>query len=302
LLVWTGLIVLARDETGRARGLFEEAWQLTGAEQAFAGASPGPGPGGVHVQNIILAHTGMAAYHLARGAWTRATQYADRGLALADQFGYVAWAVHRLIPIALEAGLFLQQFDRVQALILRLREQSTVLDHKLGLAWASAADALLATFLHRAPDAADQLLAAADALDAIPFVFHAARLRRTAGQVLEASGDAAAAVRELRRAHDVFSRLGAESELRGTRSALRSLGVRLPPRASVEGAASLTPREVEIARAVARRLSNKQIAAVMEISTRTVTTHLTKIFAKLGVDSRGALADRVRDDPLLSES
>jgi DNA-binding CsgD family transcriptional regulator/tetratricopeptide (TPR) repeat protein len=302
LLVWTGLIVLARSETARARALFEEAWQLTGAEQAFTGGAPGQGLGGVNVQNVILAHTGMGAYHLARGAWARAMLYAERGLALADQFGYVAWAIHRLIPIALEAGLFLEQFDRVQALTARLREQSTALDHRLGLAWAAAADALMATYMHRAPDAAERLIEAAEALDAIPFVFHAARVRRTAAQVLEMRGETAAAVRELRRAHDVFARLGAESELRETRSQLRSLGVRLPPRTTVEGAGSLTGREVEIARAVARRLSNKEIGAALGISARTVSTHLSNVFEKLGVDSRGALADRMRNDPLLSEA
>ena len=90
LLVWTGLMVLARDETARARALFEEAWQLTGAEQAFTGTAA-DGLAGANVQNVIIAHTGMGAYHLSRGAWARAQQYGERGLALADQFGYVAW-------------------------------------------------------------------------------------------------------------------------------------------------------------------------------------------------------------------
>jgi DNA-binding NarL/FixJ family response regulator len=83
---------------------------------------------------------------------------------------------------------------------------------------------------------------------------------------------------------------------------LRSLGVRLPPRTAVTGAGALTGRELEIARAVANRLSNKEIGAMLEISARTVSTHLSNIFQKLGIDSRGALADRVRDDPLLREA
>ena len=298
LLVWTGLIVLARDETERARALFDEAWQLSGADHVANGTGASAFDR-TNVHNVILAHTGMGAYHLSRGAWARAKEYGERGVALADQFGYVAWAIHRLLPIVLEAGLYLQQFDEVETLTNRLRDQSAALGHRLGLAWAKAAEALVARLKYHSPDAAERLLAAADELDAVPFVFHGARLRRNAAQLLEADGDATAAIRELRRAHDVFAQLGAEFELRGTRSQLRSLGVRLPPRSTVQGAGALTGRELEIARAVARRLTNKEIGAALEISARTVSTHLSNIFEKLGVDSRGALADRVRDDPLL---
>jgi ATP/maltotriose-dependent transcriptional regulator MalT len=298
VLVWTGLIVLARDETARARALFEEAWQITGAEEASSGA--GAGTLAANVQNVILAHVGMGSYHLSRGAWASAHQLGVRGLALADQFGLVAWAIHRLIPLVLEAGLYLQRFDEVETLTQRLRDESTAFGHRLGLAWSSAAAALLLTFKHRSPDSAARLMAAAEELEAIPFPFHAARLRRSASSVFEAGGDTEGAVRELRRAHDVFARLGAESELRETRSQLRSLGVRLPPRTSTEGAGALTGRELEIARAVARRLSNKEIGSKLGISARTVSTHLSHMFEKLDVDSRGALADRIRTDPLLS--
>ncbi len=300
LLVWTGLMVLARDETERAHDLFDEAWKLSGADNVHPDRL-GDSDRIHNVNNVILAHTGLGTYWLTRGAWARALEYGERGLALADRFGFVSWAIHRLIPLVLEAGLWLQEFDRVEALTVRLREQSLALNHRLGLAWATAADALVARLKYHAPDAASRLLAAADDLDAVPFVFHAARLRRNAAQLMEADGDIAGAVRELRRAHDVFAKLGAEMELRGARSQLRSLGVRLPPKNSVQGAGALTGRELEIARAVARRLSNKEIGAAFDISSRTVSTHLSHIFVKLGVDSRGALADFVRADPLLRD-
>jgi DNA-binding CsgD family transcriptional regulator len=56
------------------------------------------------------------------------------------------------------------------------------------------------------------------------------------------------------------------------------------------GWAGLTPTELSVARAVADGLSNPQIAERMFISRRTVTTHLTSIFRKLGVSSRAELA------------
>jgi DNA-binding NarL/FixJ family response regulator len=45
-----------------------------------------------------------------------------------------------------------------------------------------------------------------------------------------------------------------------------------------------------VALAIAEGLSNPQIAARMFISRRTVTTHLTSIFRKLGISSRAELA------------
>jgi DNA-binding NarL/FixJ family response regulator len=48
----------------------------------------------------------------------------------------------------------------------------------------------------------------------------------------------------------------------------------------------LTPRELDVLRAAARGLGNKQIGAELGLSGRTVQTHLTSVFAKLGVSSR----------------
>jgi DNA-binding CsgD family transcriptional regulator len=300
LLVWTGLIVLARDDSEKAHTMFDEAWQLSGAERMHnAVTDSAPDIGNVH--NVILAHTGMGTYYLTHGDWARAVEYGEKGLALADRFGYVAWAIHRLIPLLIEAQLRTLDYDRVEALTIRLRKQSTDIGHKLGLAWATASEALVARVKYQQPDAAAKLIAAADELDAVPFVFHAARMRRNAAQVLEADGDTEAAIHELRHAHDVFVKLGAEFELRGVRSQLRSLGARVPSKSSAQGAESLTGRELEIARAVARRLSNKEIGTALDISARTVSTHLSNIFEKLGVDSRGTLADYVREHPVLGE-
>ena len=55
---------------------------------------------------------------------------------------------------------------------------------------------------------------------------------------------------------------------------------------------SLTPTEITVAQAAAEGLSNPEIAARMFISRRTVTTHLTSIFHKLGISSRAELAAR----------
>jgi predicted ATPase/DNA-binding CsgD family transcriptional regulator len=52
--------------------------------------------------------------------------------------------------------------------------------------------------------------------------------------------------------------------------------------------AGLTPREVEVLRLVAQGLTNEQVASQLVISPRTVDTHLTSIYGKIGVSSRSA--------------
>ena len=52
----------------------------------------------------------------------------------------------------------------------------------------------------------------------------------------------------------------------------------------------LSPREQEIARMVAQGYANKTIASVLEISSWTVASHLRRIFVKLQVSSRAAMA------------
>ena len=69
--------------------------------------------------------------------------------------------------------------------------------------------------------------------------------------------------------------------------ATRGRGERKRP---ATGWASLTPSELEVARLVGQHLSNPQIAARLFVSRATVKTHLVHVFAKLGVDSRSALA------------
>ena len=54
----------------------------------------------------------------------------------------------------------------------------------------------------------------------------------------------------------------------------------------------LTKRELQIVMLVADGLVNKQIADQLNISTWTVSTHMRRIFAKLGVDSRAAMIYR----------
>jgi predicted ATPase/DNA-binding CsgD family transcriptional regulator len=74
----------------------------------------------------------------------------------------------------------------------------------------------------------------------------------------------------------------------------RAVSVLSPARSSgaavVAGRGTLTRREVEVVRLAAEGQSNREIAAALVLSERTVGTHLEHIYAKLGVSSRTAVA------------
>ena len=59
--------------------------------------------------------------------------------------------------------------------------------------------------------------------------------------------------------------------------------------------ATLTERELDVARAIAQGRANAQIAADLHMSVATVKAHVTRLFAKLGADNRVQLALLVHD-------
>jgi DNA-binding NarL/FixJ family response regulator len=87
-------------------------------------------------------------------------------------------------------------------------------------------------------------------------------------------------------------------ELNGFRCVLIRMAKPLPE-FPAEPPHVLSPRELEIARMIAKGYPNKAIAAVLEISAWTVCTHIRRIFAKLGVGSRAAMVARLGEDGLL---
>jgi DNA-binding CsgD family transcriptional regulator len=94
---------------------------------------------------------------------------------------------------------------------------------------------------------------------------------------------------QLRAALDGFERLGAAPWAERARSELRASGETARKRepSTVD---ELTPQELQIARFVAEGLSNREVAAQLFLSPRTIDYHLRNVFAKLGIKSRTQLA------------
>ncbi|MGI8401273.1 MAG: helix-turn-helix transcriptional regulator [Gemmatimonadaceae bacterium] len=298
LYVWSGLIYLWRGDEDKAKKYFDEAWKLAGAEKA--GSLEGAGDRALDVPSIVPAHLGMASWYMAKGQTSEALRIGEAGLAIADRTGYMVWALQWLLPTIGEAALAGRHFKTAATHLDRMRRDAGRLNHRLGLAYADACDGLLARFRDNDPARAIELmLSAVEQLEALPFPPQAARIRRRLAGAYVEVGDRDEGMRQLRKAHDVFAKVGATVELEGTREEMRELGLRLPPKSVTTGAAGLTGREIEIARMVASRKSNKEIGGSLQISARTVSTHLSNIFLKLSVGSRGELADFIRQNGLL---
>jgi DNA-binding CsgD family transcriptional regulator len=288
--VWTGLLHIWRGEFEPARQLIEEAWKIS-----RAGSPRMEGD----IPSVVPAHHGLASLHLHTRNFEEAISVGEAGLEIADRAGYAAWALQWLLPVVGEAALWAKQWEKAEKHSRRMRRDAERLDHPLGLAWADACDGLLIVHRDSNPAGGVHLLrSAAERMEELQIFASAAVLRRHLGRALMDSGENEGARKELKRAHDALARLGARSELEAVREQLRALGARPPAKVVTPGAAGLTGRELEIARMVAERKSNKEIGAELDISARTVSTHLSNIFLKLGVDSRGALADFVREKGL----
>ncbi|OIJ95687.1 LuxR family transcriptional regulator [Streptomyces colonosanans] len=149
-----------------------------------------------------------------------------------------------------------------------------------------------ATALAAEDDEADAAYRAAYAVPgAEQWVFDLARLRLAHGSWLRRRHRPGARD-TLRAAHHVFRRLRAAPWAQRCEEELRAAGdpVALPPGGPAAEPSSLTGQELRIARLAATGLTNKEIGRQLQLSPRTVAAHLYKIFPKLGITSRAALA------------
>jgi DNA-binding CsgD family transcriptional regulator len=114
-------------------------------------------------------------------------------------------------------------------------------------------------------------------LQGIDALYEVAHTRVLIAQACRALGDEDAAGLELDAARWMFERLGARPDL-----------AQLSDTTSAPSKGGLTGREIEVLALVAAGNTNRQIAASLVISEKTVARHVSNIFSKIGVTSRAA--------------
>ena len=169
-----------------------------------------------------------------------------------------------------------------------------------GRPWAAALDRRCAALLADEADAEEHYRAALKLHAEQPRPWEQARTELLYGEWLRRGRRKAEARTPLRSALQTFEQLGAAPWAARARAELGASGGTAP---QGEGSrspgplAGLTPQESQIVRLAAQGLSNRDIAAQLFLSSRTVGYHLYKAYPKLGVASRSELAGLLDDAP-----
>ncbi len=291
LLYWVSGVYLHRGDLVEAQRLVDEAWTVSGAstvdlEHPF------------EVHGVLPAYVARVMWLAAIGEHDRAIELGRIAVATAERTGYVAWAVYRLLPTIAESAIARDDRDTMMGIRTRLASASAMLAHNIGRGWVSIIDGELAFRSGASAAAIEAFQHAISLLEGVPFPFDAAKARLRLAKVLQHEGRLAEAADEARAALESLERMGARAALDEARALLRGLGARVPTRRGVPGLIGLTGRELEIVRCVAKRLSNKEIGVQLDISARTVGTHLANVFDKVGLRDRTALGDLAREHGL----
>jgi DNA-binding CsgD family transcriptional regulator len=114
-----------------------------------------------------------------------------------------------------------------------------------------------------------------------------------AGSMLTANGDVEQGVALLRDASERFEAVGARRDVRKVTARLRALGMPAGGRGRrarpSTGWESLTTSETEVVTRLCQGMTNRKIGEALYVSPRTVESHLSHVFQKLGVRSRAEL-------------
>ena len=191
-----------------------------------------------------------------------------------------------LVEVALAAGEAAESAQAVEQLERLAKE----IDRDLYRAIAAVGRALLRLETGDSEAAVEPARAAVALLDGSGYDVLLGRALDVLGR---ATGDRAEAVDALERAVSAFDRCQAVPRRDRTVEALRGLGASgRRAAAAAMGPASLTARELEVARLAALRLTAAEIAHELFISRRTVEGHLANVYAKLGVHSKREFSQR----------
>jgi DNA-binding CsgD family transcriptional regulator len=144
--------------------------------------------------------------------------------------------------------------------------------------------------------ALEPLQEAATILADSPARLERARALVLLGGALRRDGRLKPAREVLRHGLDLARACGAARLERQARTELEAAGARVGSRPS-SGADSLTPAERRVAELAAAGASNREIAQALFVSLRTVETHLTHSYRKLGISSRDALGASLQERP-----
>jgi DNA-binding CsgD family transcriptional regulator len=205
-------------------------------------------------------------------------------------------SVMRSVPDLVEAAARIGEPARAAGALQRFERWAG----QAGQPWIDALVLRCRALLAPDPEAGNLYPAALDAHQRDDRPFERARTQSLYGEWLRRARRKTEARTQLRAALEIFDRLGAEPWSDRAAAELRATGVTTPQGRGRHGPGALgnlTPQELQIVRLAAQGLSNRDIAAQLFLSPRTVGYHLYKAYPKLGVAARSELPDLLYDEP-----
>lgn len=265
----------AEQECAALAATARTATALTGTAAGSAAGSPAPAPGEPWAQ------WALALLDLGRG---RAADAAERLQALTTGPYRHHVGATRAVPDLVEAAVRLGDPERAAGPYERFARWAAA----AAVPWAEALRLRCQALLGPDELAESAYRAALDLHDGTHRPFEQARTALLYGEWLRRERRRTDARPYLRAALETFELLAAHPWADRARTELTATGTSAPaPAGTPEGPlATLTPQELQIARLAARGLTNRDIAAQLFLSPRTVGHHLYKAYPKLGIAAR----------------
>jgi DNA-binding CsgD family transcriptional regulator/tetratricopeptide (TPR) repeat protein len=245
---------------------------------------------------LAFAQIALGALELTAGNQAAAISHFEEVSAFSDDVGFsnspVMWWSSDLLECYVSEGMD----DAAQRELSRLEKVAANPDMPTTAAVTARSRALLE------PAAFEEHMTEALRLHSISDMpFERARTELMIGQRVRRHNQPAKARPPLTSALAIFDRLGAPDWASRARSELQATGIRIP-QSEAPGLATLTPQELQVALAVARGHSNREVAGLLFLSTKTVEFHLSNVYRKLGINRRTRLVTMVTQQASLPAS
>jgi DNA-binding NarL/FixJ family response regulator len=189
---------------------------------------------------------------------------------------------------AAEAAAMLGDAAGAEVFARQLRDQAAALASRWGHAAADRADGLIAAARHDHSAAFAALGQSADSFLTLGVPLEAGRSFQVLGITQRRAGERRKARTALSAARDIFAEAGSARLVTVTEAELGRISGRVTAADS-----ELTAAERPVAELAAQGLRNKEIASTLHLSVKTVETHLSRAYHKLGVSSKAELAGRL---------
>jgi len=229
-----------------------------------------------------LLNNGLGEYAKAAAAAQRATEYVG-------DVTSSTWATVELIEASVRAGMV----ETAVAALRRLTDMTDASDTD----WARGIGARSRALLNQGEAAEHLYREAVERLDRTRVRSEVARAHLLYGEWLRRQHRRIDARVQLDRACTMFEAMGMDAFAQRARRELQATGLTARKRSLASTTTELTAQEAQIARLARDGLSNPEIGARLFISARTVQYHLSKVFTKLGINSRSRLEDALPSDP-----